>query len=149
MKKNNPQIGFILQGIKTEQFAIFEENYSAKKETGLGTELQFKLDQENKQIGVFLAFEFIQGKKVFLKIQVSCHFKVEESSWANFTPKVNNKLIVPKGFLAHLAMITTGTTRGVLFTKTEATPFSKFIIPTLNVAEMIKEDASFDMDSEQ
>ena len=141
MKKENTQVGFALKGIKTEQFAIFEENYSPKKETSLGTELQFKLDQNNKQIAVFLGFEFLQGKKVFLKIQVSCHFKIEESSWNSLIQE--NKLIVPKGFLAHLAMITTGTSRGVLFAKTEATPFSTFIVPTLNVAEMIKEDVLF------
>ncbi|HOR40842.1 MAG TPA: hypothetical protein PLK02_03695 [Paludibacteraceae bacterium] len=143
MKKENTQVGFALKGIKTEQFAIFEENYSPKKETSLGTELQFKLDQNNKQIAVFLGFEFLQGKKVFLKIQVSCHFKIEESSWNLLIQE--NKLIVPKGFLAHLAMITTGTSRGVLFAKTEATPFSTFIVPTLNVAEMIKEDVLFDI----
>lgn len=144
MEKENTQVGFVLQGIKTEQFAIFEENFAPKKETGLGTELQFKLDQNNKQIGVFIGFEFMQGKKVFLKIQVSCHFKVEEQSWDNFIKEKESKLVVPKVFLAHLAMITTGTTRGVLFAKTESTPFSKFIVPTLNVAEMIPEDASFD-----
>lgn len=143
MKKDNTQVGFALQGIKTEQFAIFEENYAPKKETGLGTELQFKLDQKNTQIGVFLGFEFMQGKKVFLKIVVSCHFKIEESSWSSFIQE--NKLIVPKGFLAHLAMITTGTSRGILFAKTEGTQFSKFIVPTLNVAEMIQEDATFDI----
>ena len=143
MKKENTQVGFSLKGIKTEQFAILEENYAPKKETGLGTELQFKLDQINKQIGVFLGFEFMQGKKIFLKIQVSCHFKIEESSWNSFIQE--NKLIVPKGFLTHLAMITTGTSRGVLFAKTEGTQFSKFIVPTLNVTEMIKEDASFDI----
>lgn len=143
MKKEKTQVGFALQGIKTEQFAIFEENYAPKKETGLGTELQFKLDQSNKQIAVFLGFEFMQGKKVFLKIVVSCHFKIEESSWSSFIQE--NQLIVPKGFLAHLAMITTGTSRGVLFAKTEGTQFSKFIVPTLNVAEMIQEDATFDI----
>ncbi len=143
MKKEKTQVGFALQGIKTEQFAIFEENYAPKKETGLGTELQFKLDQSSKQIAVFLGFEFMQGKKVFLKIQVSCHFKIEDSSWSSFIQE--NKLIVPKGFLAHLAMITTGTSRGVLFAKTEGTQFSKFIVPTLNVAEMIQEDAFFDI----
>ena len=143
MKKENTQVCFALKGIKTEQFAIFEENYSPKKETSLGTELQFKLDQNNKQIAVFLGFEFLQGKKVFLKIQVSCHFKIEESSWSSLIQE--NKLTVPKGFLAHLAMITTGTSRGVLFAKTEATPFSTFIVPTLNVAEMIKEDVLFDI----
>jgi hypothetical protein len=143
MKKENTQVGFAIKGIKTEQFAIFEENYAPKKETGLGTELQFKLDQINKQIGVFLGFEFMQGKKVFIKIQVSCHFKIEESSWKSFIQE--NKLVVPQGFLAHLAMITTGTSRGVLFAKTEGTQFSKFIVPTLNVAEMIQEDATFDI----
>ncbi len=148
MKKEDTQIGFELQGIKTEQFAIFEENYISKKETGLGTELQFKIDQKNMQIGVFLGLEYIQGKKVFLKIQVSCHFKIEEKSLENFIQKRESKLIVPKGFLAHLAMITTGTARGILFAKTESTLFSKFIVPTLNVAEMIAEDAMFDLITE-
>lgn len=143
MKKENTQVGFALNGIKTEQFAIFEENYTPKKETGLGTELQFRLNQTNKQIAVFLGFEFMQGKKIFLKIQVSCYFKIEEGSWNSFFQE--NNLIVPKGFLAHIANVTTGTTRGVLFAKTEATLFSKYIVPTLNVAEMIKEDASFDI----
>lgn len=145
MKNDNEQVGFALQGIRTEQFAIFEENYASKKETSLGTELQFKLDQKNKQIGVFLGFEFIQGKKIFLKIQVSCHFRIEEKTWENFIQKDNAKLVVPKGFLTNMAILATGTTRGVLFAKTESTPFSKFIVPTLNGAEMINEDASFDM----
>jgi hypothetical protein len=148
MKKENIKIGFALQSIKNEQFAIFEENYVSKKETALGTELQFKSDQKNKQIGVFIGFEFVQGKKVFLKILVSCHFKIEDSSWDNFIQVKVAKLIIPKEFLAHLAMITTGTTRGILFAKTESTPFSKFIIPTLNVSEMITEDASFDISTE-
>jgi hypothetical protein len=141
MKKENTKVGFTLKGIKTEQFAIFEENYVPKKETGLGSELQFKLDQTNKLIAVFLGFEFMQGKKIFLKIQVSCHFKIDEASWNSFIKKKN--VTIPKAFLAHLAMLTTGTSRGILFAKTESTQFSKFIVPSLNVTEMIKEDASF------
>jgi hypothetical protein len=145
MEKENKQVGFAITGIRTEQFAIFEENYLPKKESSLGTELQFKLDQTHKHIAVFLGFEFLQGKKIFLKIQVSCHFKIEENSWESFIQE--SKLIVPKDFLAYLAMITTGTARGILFAKTEATQFSKFIVPPLNVAEMITEDASFDINN--
>lgn len=148
MKKENIQVGFELLGIKTEQFAIFEENYNIKKETNLNTELQFKLDQTNKQIGVFLGFEFVQAKKVFIKILVSCHFKIREESWNSFIKENDSKLIVPKGFLAHLAMITTGTSRGVLFAKTEGSQFSKFIIPTININAMITEDASFEIENE-
>jgi hypothetical protein len=138
--KNKP-IGFAIKGMKIEQFALFEENYSSKKETELGTELQFKIDVESKQIGIFLGFEFFQGKKIIIKLRTSCHFSIEESAWNSFISE--NKIIVPKEFLAHLSMITTGTTRGILFTKTESTAFSKFIIPTLNVAEMITQNAEF------
>lgn len=144
MKKENI-VGFKIQGIKTEQFAIFEDNYSPKKETELSTELQFKLDQKNKQIAVFPEFEYKQGKKIFLKIQISCHFSIEEESWAQFIQEENGMLVIPKGFLAHLAMISTGTARGVLFAKTESSAFSKFIIPTLNLTEMIMEDVSVDL----
>ncbi len=147
MKKTD-EIGFILQGIKTEQFAVLAENYNQKKEMGLGTEVQFKLDQTNKHIGVFIGFEFIQNKKVFIKILVSCHFKIKDESWDKFNNIKKNNLNVPKGFLAHIAMITIGTTRGVLFAKTENTSFSKFIIPTLNVYDMINEDASFALNKE-
>jgi hypothetical protein len=145
MEKETKSVGFALTGIKTEQFAIFDKNYAPKKETDLGTELQFKLDQSNKQIAVFIEFEFMQVKKIFLKIQVSCHFKINDDSWETFVNLNQGKIIIPKGFLSHIAMITTGTTRGVLFAKTEATQFSKFIIPTLNVAEMIQEDATFEI----
>lgn len=145
MDTENSKVGFVLQGIKTEQFAIIDENFSPRKKTGLGTELQFKLDQKNKQIGVYIDFEFIQTRKVFLKIQVSCHFKIEQKSWDSLYQENQYKLVIPKDFLAHLAMITTGTARGVLFAKTESTQFSAFIIPTLNVADMISEDAVFNM----
>lgn len=143
MSKIDNSARYALNGIKTEQFAIVEENYAPKKSTNLGTAIQFKLDQTKKQIAVFLTHEFVQGKNIFLKIQVSCHFKLEENSWNSFIKK--NKIVVPKGFLAHLATITTGTSRGVLFAKTESTPFTKYIIPTQNVAEMINEDAVFEI----
>jgi len=145
MKSDSNKVSFKLEAIKTEQFAIFENDYSPKKESVLSTELQFKLDQAHKRIGVFIGLEFLQGKKVFLKAQISCHFKISDESWAHFVHLDTSKIIVPKDFLAHIAMITTGTSRGVLFAKTESTPFSKFIVPTLNVAEMIPEDAMFDI----
>lgn len=145
MTQENISFDFNLQGIKTEQFAVFEESYKAVDDTSLGTQLQFKIDRENKLVGCFLGFEFVEEKKVFLKIVVSCHFKIMDDSWNKFVKLDSKKIVIPKEFLSHLAMITTGTTRGVLFAKTETTPFSKFIIPTLNVKEMIAEDATFDL----
>ncbi len=143
MKKEINKVGFYIAEIKTEQFAIFEKNYSPKKETTLETELQFQLDQNSNLIGISLGIEFTQVKKVFIKLQINCHFKIEESAWNSYIQ--NNKIVFPKSFIAHLAMITTGTSRGILFAKTESTQFSRFIIPTLNVTEMITTDIEFDL----
>ncbi len=144
MEKVKNEVGFSLQSIKTEQFAIFEDNFNVKNEVSFGTGLEFKIDQTNKHIGVFFEVEFKQGKKVFIKISVSCHFKIKEESWGSFLINTD-KLKIEKGFLSHLAILTIGTSRGVLFAKTEGTSFSKFIIPTLNVNEIITEDAIFNL----
>mgnify|MGYP007060748098 CR=1 FL=1 len=101
-KKNDAQINFALTAIKTEQFAIFEENFEQKNESGFSTELQFKLNHINKQIGVFLGFEFFQNEKIFLKIQVSCNFKIQEQSWDNFIHENKSDIVIPKNFMAHL-----------------------------------------------
>lgn len=139
------QVGFVLQAIKTEQFAILDENFNQKKPVELDSQLQFKFDQRKNLIGVEIGFEYFQAKKVLLKIVVSCHFKIEVESWQSFLAIHGGKMVVPKGFLAHLAMITVGTARGVLHAKTESTFFSKFIIPAINVVEMISDDAVIDL----
>ena len=55
----------------------------------------------------------------------------------------------PKGFMAHLAVITVGTTRGVLHAKTENSKFNKYFLPTINVNELVKNDISFALDWKQ
>ena len=144
MKKEN-LVGFLLKKIHTEQFALFEENFIESIKVNLNAQIQFKLDHKNYMVGTFMGFTFEQEKKPFLKIEVSCHFKLEENAWRNFTDEKKSKTTIPKGFLAHLAMITIGTARGVLFAKTEGTLFNTFIIPTLNVSEMIEIDGVFSM----
>lgn len=139
------KVGFLLQGIKTEQFAILNENFSPKKPVEVDSQLLFKFDQKQSLIGVEIGFEYIQSKKILLKIVVSCHFKIEADSWQTFLGIQKGKLVVPKGFMAHLAMITVGTARGVLHVKTESTPFAMFILPAINVVEMIPNDAEIDL----
>jgi hypothetical protein len=139
------KVGFELQGIKTEQFAMLTEHLNPKKPVDLESQLQFKFDQKQHLIGVAIGFEYVQTKKTLLKILVSCHFKIEADSWQAFSGTQAGKLVVPKGFLAHLSTITVGTARGVLHVKTEHTPFAMFILPAINVAEMIPNDFEIDL----
>jgi len=145
MENKKTEVGFILEGIKTEQFALIDKNHTDNIDSELATELQFMLDHINHKVGVFLDFQFKQKNNVFIKLIISCHFGIDNKSWTSFIDTENNRVIIPKGFLAHLAMITTGTSRGILFAKTEGTVFSKYMIPTLNVQEMIPEDGIFEI----
>lgn len=145
MENKKIEVGFILEGIKIEQFAVIQEHHKDTLESELATELQFMIDHLNKKVGVFLHFQFKQNNNVFIKLIISCHFGIDDKAWATFNDTENNRVIIPKGFLAHLAMITTGTSRGILFAKTEGTIFSKYMIPTLNVQEMIPEDGIFEI----
>jgi hypothetical protein len=134
------KVGFALLGLKTEQFATFEENFSQKKTTNLTTGLEFIISKE-KQIAVFIAITFEQTKKAFLKIQISCHFGIAPESWDKFC--LGSKIVFPKDFMAHITMLTIGSARGVLHAKTEGTIFNKFLLPTIDVTALIKEDAEF------
>lgn len=135
------KVGFALLGLKTEQFATFEENFSQKKKTNLTTGLEFKINKDVKQISVFATFTFEQTKKAFLKIQISCHFGIAPDSWDKFCSE--SSIVFPKGFMAHLTMLTVGSARGVLHAKTDGTQFNKFLLPTIDVTTLINEDAEF------
>lgn len=135
--------GFKLEKINTEQFAIIEDLYNEQSEgISLQANIKFGVSSESPAIISIIKFQFEQKKKPFLLIEVSCEFSVEETNWTKFS--MDKKVHVPKDFLAHLAMITVGTTRGVLHSKTDNTKFNEFVLPTLNVSEMIKQDGVFE-----
>lgn len=138
-------VGFALVGIKTEQFATFEDNYKDKAKTNLNTGLEFKFNKEEKLIAVVVTIIFEQSKIAFLKLQVSCHFRISDESFKDFCD--DSKIILPKGFMTHLTMITVSSVRGVLHSKTEGTIFNKYLLPTLDITKMVKEDVEFSLDN--
>jgi len=140
MENRNHPLGFALRKITTEQFATVAEAVAEGKEIGIKASLRFGVDQEHHIIANFSKFEFDQEEKPILIIEVGCQFEVDPSSWGELKSNETEGVTLPKGFAAHLAMLTVGTTRGVLHAKTEKTPFNQLLLPTINVASMIKED---------
>lgn len=139
------KIGFILEKINTDQFAVIENSFdNSNANYGIETNMGFGIDFENKGIISSVEFQFVQNKNPFIVIKASCEFHIEDEFWARIE---DEKLVtLPKGFMAHLAMITVGTTRGILHSKTENTKFNDYILPTINVAEMFEEDGVFTKD---
>ncbi|MCU4155227.1 hypothetical protein J1N10_04525 [Carboxylicivirga sp. A043] len=140
---DNTKIGFNLLAVKTENFALLDDNYTESEEVNFGSDLEFKMSVEHKQLGVFTTFKFAQNEKVFLKIQVSCHFAIQPEFWESCC--ASKEISFPKNLMAHLSMLTVGTARGVLHTKTEGTPFNKFLVPLINVTNLITEDVVFNL----
>lgn len=135
------QIGFKIVGIRTDQFAVLEENFVEKKKSDLITDLEFKANKEAHQIVASTTFTFKVAKKPFLILQISCHFIVSDESWNNcFEGSIAT---FPKDFMTHLVVLTVGTARGILHSKTEGTAFNRFLLPTINVNELITEDIKF------
>jgi hypothetical protein len=136
-------IGFALAKITTEQFAIIEDNFVESKEIGIRTNIRFGADNEKQLMAVFTSFMFESNKKPFVVIEAGCHFDISPDTWETMLNENKDSLTVPKGFLQHMAMLTVGTTRGILHAKTENTCFNKFHLPTINVADLIQKDNVF------
>lgn len=143
MAEEKNKIGFTLKKVTTEQFAIIESAYNEGDLVDLKAVLRFGINFENKIISVVFSTSLIQEKSPFLIIEVGCHFNITTEAWSSFYNESKTELIVPKGFIGHLVMLTIGTTRGVLHSKTENTPFNSFLLPTLNVNELVKKDVVF------
>ncbi len=135
--------------ISTEQFAIIEDGFNEKGNLIVQTSLRYAADEKNKLIVVFSSFSFESEQKPFLIIEASCQFKITDDAWLNMLEHESNILKVPKGFLSHLAVLTIGTTRGILHARTEGTCFNKYVVLTVNVTEIIKEDAIFSFSIQQ
>jgi hypothetical protein len=137
------KISFRLLNIVTEQFATFEvENLPDANE--LNSELQFSMNQESRVVGCRMKFQFLHNNQPFVVLTVVCNFDIEQSSWDNQIVS-NKKIILPKHFLEHLCVITVGTSRGILHAKTENTFFNKFMIPTLDVSNLVEKDVVFEI----
>lgn len=137
-------VGFTLRQIKIEQFAMFPEYLNSNQEAQVSDSFQFLLNPEIRQVGVNASFNFKQNEFVIMRIGVSCHFGIDNNVWNSFLE--GNRVRLPLDFSTNLFAITTGTTRGVLASKTEHTHFSKFILPLLNLKEVIETDVIFSLD---
>ncbi len=128
---------FSMIRIAVEQFAILSQTLPDDKITysvGLG----FKYAASKRRVICVLDIKFQTESEVFLVLKVACEFEVDSVSWATFIKE--SSLIIPRDLLEHLAVHTVGVARGILFCKTDGTPFSAIILPPVNVREMVTED---------
>lgn len=142
MEPRNEVVNFSIAKVNTEQFAVIEKSFDEKQTIHLSTDLRYAIDRSQRIVMVYTLFKFEQKNAPFLLVEVSCQFLIASESWKSFVKdKVTTE--IPKGFIIHLGMITVGTARGVLHTKTEGSKFNDFVIPTIDVMKLVTKNAVF------
>jgi hypothetical protein len=130
-------IAFFMNQISVNQFAILGKEVPNEDIT-MDLSIQFKTDKENRCIAMVLLVKYLKDADLLLMLELLCGFKVKPEDWDACINGDN--LVFPQKFLRHIAVHTVGTARGVLYCKTENTPFNVFILPPINVDKMINQD---------
>lgn len=139
--ENKNQITFGLRSISTEQFAIIESAFDKSKENiELGNSLRFGFNIEKRIVSTFLLVNFSQDKGPFIILEIGCYFEIMKEHWDNLYSAELSEIKLPMEIARHLVVLAMGTLRGVLHARVENTPFNMFILPTINVTELVKED---------
>lgn len=131
------QLNFLMRRIRVNQFAILT-NDAPTGEIPVEFGIQFKTDIVGKWIAVAFKTQYLNGTTPLLLLEVQCDFQVKPEDWDSLS--TDGKLVFPIGFLRHIALHTVGSARGILFCKTEGSPFNSFILPLVNLEAMINQD---------
>lgn len=134
---------FSIKSISIDEFATIKSCYKEQENIGIETEYSFGINPDEHTVFVKFSILFKCNESPFIILKVLCGFEIEEVDFQHFEDTENNRIIIPKGFLTHLTVLTIGTARGILHAKLEKSGFEQFILPTLNIADMIKEDMEF------
>lgn len=141
LKKQHNMITFRMNKIDIEQFAILSTEILQNDPLNIHTSLSFGVAPNSNFIANKIRIEYNNNENhaTYLVLEMVCYFEIQDTSWQELKQD-NNKFRIPKDFLAHLAVHTVGTARGVLFCKTEKTVYNTIILPPINVTQMITED---------
>ncbi|WP_430613206.1 hypothetical protein [Flavobacterium sp. JP2137] len=132
-------IPFKIVKVEENQFSVFEQtlaiNEPIQQQVGFG----FGVHIDNKAIAVAMEFVLHKKEQPLLKLEITCYFEIELNTFDEKL-KQGDKLVLPCNFGKHLAVITTGTARGVLFANTKNSEFNKYLIGLINIDKMFMED---------
>lgn len=136
-------IQFSIKSIATEEFATIKNCYLEHERVGIETGYGYGINPEENAVFVNFSLMFKCKENPVIILKISCGFEVEEADFRKLEDRENNRITVPKGFLTHLTVLTIGTARGILHAKLEKSGFEQFILPTLNISDMIEKDMEF------
>lgn len=131
-------IPYRLFKIETKQFAMFPELFVTEEKTTVNAELSFTPNADITDIRSILTLKYRQEEHLLMVLELACFFKIAPEGWNEM--KKGEDWVIPADFLRYMGTIVVGTARGVLHTKTEGTLLNAYVLPPINVMELVKDD---------
>ena len=135
-------IAFNMSQIKIEQFAILIDEIS--DDLGINVNFGVQISDDYKSVRMLTQIRYTQGETIHLMLDLACIFSMAEESIKELTN--NQRIVLPRGFLVHMAIHSIGTARGVLHCKTEGKKMNLLVLPPINVDSIFPEDLEFVME---
>lgn len=76
----------------------------------------------------------------FLILEIQALFEVDKKDFLKKVKQEDDSYLIAQGLAVHFTVLTVGAGRGILHAKTESTVFNQFLLPTIDVKQMITED---------
>ena len=125
---------FRMRKINIDQFAILA-NEAVSGEISIDISVGFKYSAEGKRIACAVDIKYEKDATAIMLLKLVCEFVVPDEDWEKYYS--NGEFSIPKDLQEALAAQVIGTSRGVLFCKTEGTPFSNLVLPPINVVALL------------
>ncbi len=130
--------------IQITQFAILKEKVTGGN-LGFKMETSIKHSIPNKKIATEIILNFTDNKKnSCMVLGVQCDFDIHPEDWEGNIK--DNTLTISKETMDGILSQTVGAARGILHCKTEGTTYNGFVLPPLDVKNVIKEDIKLTLD---
>jgi hypothetical protein len=138
------KLGFAFIKLKTLSFATIDAAHKKTGDVNLSSGLNFGIDIDKNTVSCKVVFSF-QNKKnqPFLILEVQGLFEIEKNDFKTKVKQNDVSYLISKGLATHFSVLTIGASRGILHCKTEGTPYNEYLLPTIDVKQMVAEDVIF------
>lgn len=127
-----------IRDITIDQFATFDDVAVESKKIDIGVDLSIEANAAQQLIIISTRLSFRSLGSTFITIQVTCRYHIKNENWEGWVDDEGVIKNIPYEFVENLTDLTVATTRGILFSKTEHTKFSKYLIPIISLSEALK-----------
>jgi hypothetical protein len=134
-------IKFKLQRIETIQYAVLTKSL-VHTNLKFSADFKYAISEGDRLVTCLFKYILQSEDKQLLVIEVAIDFVIEPISFKKLYSK-DKELVLPKLTAIHFALISVGTTRGILHEKTKDTIFNQYPIPTINLQKRILADVKF------